>query len=593
MVKSYNILVGICFPRSCSARDIASVINFSIMVNDNIRTNKTTSRVAKITSVRHVPGDYDIGRDDGAIFLICITVILATLALVATVVDLDWIKCFPYGKRSMTFDLEKYHTDTKKNLDRDIKHENIDLKNEVNKLRIDNTDMNYMAVESMIKGAPAITVDVTSLDRSAFSCRRCGKYRKQCNNVHQQNNLPPCPRLQYNSIASLSTETEKRNIFCRLLLCFSIPYCWKRVFNTNTATKDLSLIHGNAADVNDFNNIYYIVATGTIAFDTLFFVSGLFSSHHFFHLKSQYSVEELVGWDGACGQLLQFICFVTNRVIRLVPSYAYAVLLSSIVARWSRSVSTLALPDKDHSNCNDYWWRNILYVSNFFPVKEQCMQISWYLSTETQVHMLGALLCAASVSSKMRARVCVTIALIAALSTTVSDANAAYYEFGKLFSSGFDLYTTIIERPWARVSPYSFGVFTGWLVHILQGKLKVSKITSSLLWISSLSFIFASIAVSMIGLPWLAAWLHLSWPIALLWPVLMGTTNLAGAFRRLLTKSPVAALSRLCYVALLRWNGNINTTSISATVSISRDTILQSTEKNFQLCYVTYFNTTA
>lgn len=60
------------------------------------------------------------------------------------------------------------------------------------------------------------------------------------------------------------------------------------------------------------------------------------------------------------------------------------------------------------------------------------MQISWYLSTETQVHMLGALLCAVSVSSKMRARLCVTIALIAALSSTVSDASAAYYEFGKL-----------------------------------------------------------------------------------------------------------------------------------------------------------------
>lgn len=214
------------------------------MVNDNVRANRSNSRVAKITNVRHVPGDYDMGGDNGAIFLICSTIILVTLSLAATIVDLDWIKCFPYGKRSMTFDLEKYNTDTKRNINKEIKHEAVDLKNEVNKLRIDNPDMNYMAVESMIKGAPAITVDVTSVDRSAFSCRRCGKYRKQCNNMHQQNNQSPCPRLQYNSIVSLSTETERRNIFCRLFLCFSIPYCWKRVFNTNTATKDLSLIHG-------------------------------------------------------------------------------------------------------------------------------------------------------------------------------------------------------------------------------------------------------------------------------------------------------------------------------------------------------------
>ncbi|XP_075990173.1 uncharacterized protein LOC142985813 [Anticarsia gemmatalis] len=574
LVKTSNVILGVCLPRSCSPRDVTSVINFSIMINDNLKTNKTTSRTAKITSTRQVPGSYDIAEDAGAILLICITVILATLVVAATIVDLDLLKCLPYGKKSMTFDLEKYNLDNR-TVEREPKHEAIDMKSEIDKLGVENANMNYMAVESMIKGAPVITLDVTCADRNGGSCRRCGKYRKQCSNPRQLNNLPPCPRLQYNSFASLSTESKKRSIFCRLLLCFSVPYCWKRVFNTNTANKDLSLIHGmrifatfwiiflhiavivdyisdDAGDINDqSNNIYNIIATGTIAFDTLFFVSGLFSSHHFFYLKSQYSVQELVGWGGACGQLLQFVCFVTNRVIRMLPSYAFALLLSAVVARWSRATATLALPDGDHTNCNDYWWRNLLYVSNIFPSDEQCMQVSWYLSTETQVHVWGALLCAVSATSGLRARAAVALALVAGLAATVADASAAYFEFTAHFVSGFSAYATIIERPWARVAPYFIGIFTGWLIHVISGKLKVSKVTSSLLWVSAVSFMFVSVAITMVGLPWLAAWLHLSWPIALLWPVLMGTTNLSDIFRRLLANSPVAALSRLCYGMLL------------------------------------------
>lgn len=243
--QSHDIVLGVCMPRSCSPRDITSVINFSIMINDNLKTNKTTSRTARITNVRQVPGHYDIGGDGGAILLICVTVILVMLVIAATVVDLDLIKCLPYGKQSMTFDLEKYNIDPNRNLEREhTKHESIDMKSEIDKLGVENANMNFMAVESMIKGTPAITLDVTCADRSGGSCRRCGKYRKQCSNPRQQNNLPPCPRLQYNSFASLSTESKKRNIFCRLLLCFSLSYCWRRVFNTNTANKDLSLIHG-------------------------------------------------------------------------------------------------------------------------------------------------------------------------------------------------------------------------------------------------------------------------------------------------------------------------------------------------------------
>lgn len=55
----------------------------------------------------------------------------------------------------------------------------------------------------------------------------------------------------------------------------------------------------------------------------------------------------------------------------MLPSYAYTVLLSAVVSRASLAYSTLALPDGDHRNCDHYWWRNLLYISNMYPRQEQ------------------------------------------------------------------------------------------------------------------------------------------------------------------------------------------------------------------------------
>ncbi|XP_049698754.2 uncharacterized protein LOC110374659 [Helicoverpa armigera] len=603
MIKSTDITLGLCMPYSCSPRDITSVINFSIMINDNLKTNNTTSRVARITSVRRVQGHYEFTSDRAAVLLLCITAILVALVVTATTIDLDLMKCLPYGSKSMTFDLEKYNTDPNRRMGKENGKLENGAKSETEVLPVEHATPHYMAVDSLVKcSAPAITLDVNCAEKTIGSCRRCGKYRKQCINPRQLDNLPPCPRLKYNSFASLSTESKKTNVFCRLLLCFSLAYCWKRIFNTNTANKDLSLIHvmrvfatfwimfvhvaviveyiaDTALDVNAQNDVYLIIATGTIAFDTLFFVSGLFSSHHFFFLKSQYSVKELVGFQGACGQVLQFICFVTNRVIRLLPSYAYAVLLSGVLALSSYKTATLALPDDDEHNCRKYGWRNLLYITTAYPIQEQCMQISWYLSTETQLHMLGALLCAVSAASSMRARIAAGVTMLAMLAATIADASAAFFDFGQTFTNSFGAYAVIIERPWARVAPYFMGVFAGWLIHIVQGKLKVSKVTSGLLWMASISFMFTSSAVPLVGLPWLAAWLHLTWPIALLWPVLMGTTTWATIFRRLLARSSIAALSRLSYGMLLLHS------AVARSMLLSMDSALCSTT----LCIWLYF----
>ncbi|XP_059051397.1 uncharacterized protein LOC131846173 [Achroia grisella] len=578
--QSFDIKLGLCLPRTCSKKDVSSLLTFSIMLNDNLKSNKTVPRIAKVASLRQVTEYYNMKQDLGAILLLCVTLFLLLLSITATVIEINILKC-KGGARSISFDLQKYNnTDTMNKHDKDNKLQiderkdsdmvdneilaknNINHRNNINLIGLQNFNTNI---------TPSITLDVVGVERATGSCTRCGKYRRQCTNPKQVNNLTACPRVKYSSVASLSTEEKKGRLIKRLLFCFSLRYSWSRIFNTNMANKDLSVIHvwrvvatlwlifvhvsvivdyvsANSGGVKEAGNIYNILNTGTMTFDTLFLVSGLFSSHHFFYLKSHYTVEELVGFNGIWGHILQYVCFITNRAVRLLPSYAYTIFLSAVIARASRGTSSLVLPDGDHQNCESYWWRNILYVTTFYPAEERCMQVSWYLSTESQLHVVGALVCALGASR--RSRLLVALALAALLATTAADVTDAYTEYSHIRSGAYNIYSALIERPWARVVPYFVGVAIGWLTHKMQGSLRISKVAWWCIGSASTASLAAA-ATLVTARGWPSAGLHVCWPVALLAPALLAASKRAAVIRRVVDSSMMAALSRLSYGMVL------------------------------------------
>lgn len=46
----------------------------------------------------------------------------------------------------------------------------------------------------------------------------------------------------------------------------------------------------------------------------------------------------------------------------------------------------------DHVVCPDYWWRNTLYVQNWFPFPQLCMMWSWYLANDMQLYVWAIIL---------------------------------------------------------------------------------------------------------------------------------------------------------------------------------------------------------
>ncbi|CAH0722127.1 unnamed protein product, partial [Brenthis ino] len=563
MPKSYEITLGLCLPRSCTGEDVVSIINFSIMLNDNLRTNRTVSRSIKLNSLRHVEKTYNIKNDIAAVSLILITLTLVIVAIIATIVDLDLIKFKRYSK-SISFDLEQYTDKSEKNIKPiEPKHTKLD----------DTIDFNeFKKVITKKVQPPVITLDVKPME--AKSCVRCGKYKKQCANPLQID--VPCPRAKYNSSSSLTTEFKrKNNIYKSLLLSFSLKHSWLRIFNTSMANKDLAMVHvlkifavlwiifvHVAVLVSDlsgkikiylfcFNQLVQRRNLSSKFYALSYIWSGLFSAQHFFYLKSGDSTEELASKGGVFGQALQLICFIINRAIRLLPPYAYAILLTSTLSRVSRDTAALAPPGRAAA-CAARWWRNLLYVTDLYPKDEQCMQISWYLSCETKLHMVGAFLCLLLAAG--RRRLPAALGLVLVLASSVYDVITAYTDFGYRVPDAFALYSVLINRGWSRVTPYLTGVFAGWLLHAMDGECSVSKLTSRCLWGASALALCASLALRAgagVGAGAAVAGAQLAWPLALLWPVVACATRYSGSTRVLLCSPAVAGASRVCYGALL------------------------------------------
>lgn len=92
-----------------------------------------------------------------------------------------------------------------------------------------------------------------------------------------------------------------------------------------------------------------------------------------------------------------FFVLFFYRVVRLTPAYAFVIGINELALRYTHDHTVFEPAMFDHINCERYWWRNLLYINNFFPQKEMCMVWSWYMANDTQFYVIGVILLLISV----------------------------------------------------------------------------------------------------------------------------------------------------------------------------------------------------
>lgn len=88
----------------------------------------------------------------------------------------------------------------------------------------------------------------------------------------------------------------------------------------------------------------------------------------------------------------KFFYLIVYRFFRLTPAYLFVLGVNELILRYLHNNSVFTPAIIDHLSCEQHWWRNALYINNFFPQKEFCMLWSWYISNDTQFFVLATIL---------------------------------------------------------------------------------------------------------------------------------------------------------------------------------------------------------
>lgn len=206
--------------------------------------------------------------------------------------------------------------------------------------------------------------------------------------------------------------------------------------------------------------------TVALAVDSYFVVSGLLLSFLFFQRRKKNRKEN---------EVIAFFKSVINRYLRLTPSYLIVFVLTTVGAKFLLDKSQYFTLEKNNENCSKYWWRNFLYINNFYPMSDMCMSWSWYLSVDFQCFTISSLLLILATKFKK-----ISLGLFGAI-FAVATAYNGYIGYQTSYSFTLDSQYKTIDQLYtptgSRIGPYFIGVFVGWFLSHYDRNLSLSKVS--------------------------------------------------------------------------------------------------------------------
>uniref|UniRef100_A0A336N8P2 CSON009091 protein n=1 Tax=Culicoides sonorensis TaxID=179676 RepID=A0A336N8P2_CULSO len=232
---------------------------------------------------------------------------------------------------------------------------------------------------------------------------------------------------------------------------------------------------------------YQIVTNGVVFVDVFFVISGFLLMNNYISNKTQYKVLH----DGSPWFKLKFIISnLVKRVTRILPVYIIIMLLTDVIASYLRDTSMFQLHEKDDFNCQNYWWRNILFIQNFYPNYDMCLNWSWTLAVDMQCFVLCTVIYVFYCSNMNVGKT------ILWLVTGFFSATLFYRLYEHSYVPTLDkLFLTLDEiyyPTFARAIPYFIGALIAFLY--ANGCLaQISKKTAKYIWISTYIIIILTV----------------------------------------------------------------------------------------------------
>lgn len=217
---------------------------------------------------------------------------------------------------------------------------------------------------------------------------------------------------------------------------------------------------------------FSFIVDATFSVDTFFFLSGFLAAFLMVKdMQKQKAKLEREGKQDAKGYM-RWVLFFVHRYLRLTPVYfMWLVVHWKVVPALASQTGPLGFLQQDGrndgSNCDQYWWTNMLYINNFWPrdFGDSCMGWTWYLANDWQLSFLLPLILIPYNRKKLYGWLVGGSVLAAAW--IVSAAIAFHYHFdpGLNATTPNAKYNTYFYvRPYTRAAPYLLGILMALLL---------------------------------------------------------------------------------------------------------------------------------
>lgn len=227
----------------------------------------------------------------------------------------------------------------------------------------------------------------------------------------------------------------------------------------------LSTSYGNFAEFIETAKTFsfQFVSNAFFAVDTFFVLSGFLAVYLLY--KAVHKSKGVLTFSRIGFTYL-------HRFLRITPTYLVVVGVYALLFKYFYDGPLWdAGMDYIESTCNSYWWRNILYIDNFFDIQDDCIAWGWYLANDMQFFLITPWMVLLWYNRPMLGHIAFTsITLASVLCCIVLTVHFDLNLFGplsKLYypkdSSAVDYQNYIYFKPWARIQAYLMGMLLGYV----------------------------------------------------------------------------------------------------------------------------------
>ena len=209
------------------------------------------------------------------------------------------------------------------------------------------------------------------------------------------------------------------------------------------------------------------ILNGFFSVDSFFFLSGLLVAYLTFRMMQRNKGR------------FPFIPFYVHRILRLTPTYMFVLFFYWFLTVHLGTGPILKLTvgpgSVSDKNCRDYWWTNLFYINNFYPVlfNDECMGWTWYLANDMQFYVISPLILIPLYYWLPGGLMAVGTLLVA--SVGITGYLAGHYEYtASIFYPMYagsdqppnvpDESTEIYGKPYCRITPYLVGIVLGYML---------------------------------------------------------------------------------------------------------------------------------